>query len=875
MTKFLSRLSIANRLWLTTAVAILCLGAVCGGALHELRGQIMSERAAKVRAAVEIAHGVIARYGALVAENKLSMSDGQRGAADAIRGLRYDGAEYFFVSDLSRRVIVHPRKELEGKDASQEADADGKLIYREFAEMARKDPGGGFLSYRRPRPSGPAPVPKLSFVKMYEPWGWVVGTGVYLDDVEEAMAGTTRRVLAAAAVIASLLALAALAIARSVRRAIGGLCREAGRLEEAVRDGRLSERAEPGAVGEEFRGVIEGMNRTADAFVRPIEVTAEYVGRIAQGAVPPRISDEYRGDFAVMKDNLNRCVDALHALIADARTLSQAAIEGQLSARADATRHEGDFRRIVESINLGFDGIVAPLHAAAGFMSQLARGELPCMPAVEFKGDLAQLKASLRECLDMISQRNADIHSLIAEVVGGHLDVRADPSRYTGGNGKMLVSINELLDALVKPIKVAARCVERIARGDIPPAISETYAGDFNELKNNLNHCIDAVNRLASDAKGLAASAVEGQLSSRADASRHQGDFKKIVEGVNQTLDAMLAPVNEAARVLEQLAGRDLTVRVQGDYRGDHARIKVALNQTAEALHGAIVQVTEGVHQVTGAASQIASSSQAVASGASEQASSLEETGASLDAMASSTRGTADASRQAAVLAATTRSAAQAGNVAIQRLNAVMDEVRSAAEGTSHIIKDISEIAFQTNLLALNAAVEAARAGESGRGFAVVAEEVRSLALRAKDAAVRTEALIRESVAKAGEGSTAAQQVSGKLSEILHAAEKVSGIVNEIAETSREQAAGIEQVSKAVEQLNTVTQQNAASSEESSSASEELSSQAQELLAMATTFKVEGPTRTRAPQLPAGMAEATRFAPGAGARDRAPAQLLR
>ena len=166
--------------------------------------------------------------------------------------------------------------------------------------------------------------------------------------------------------------------------------------------------------------------------------------------------------------------------------------------------------------------------------------------------------------------------------------------------------------------------------------------------------------------------------------------------------------------------------------------------------------------------------------------------------------------------------------------------IKASAEGTSQIIKDINDIAFQTNLLALNAAVEAARAGEAGRGFAVVAEEVRSLALRAKEAATKTEELIRQSVKEAGEGEVTAKHVAGKLGEIVAGIGKVSAIVSEIATASNEQAAGINQVNQAVAEMDKVTQQNAASAEESSSAASELSGQSEELASMVAAFQVEG-----------------------------------
>jgi methyl-accepting chemotaxis protein len=228
-----------------------------------------------------------------------------------------------------------------------------------------------------------------------------------------------------------------------------------------------------------------------------------------------------------------------------------------------------------------------------------------------------------------------------------------------------------------------------------------------------------------------------------------------------------------------------------------------------------------------------------VASGASEQAASLQETTSSIDSVASMARAAAGNAEQATGLAAAARGAATQGSAAVGQMQEAMGRIRQSAEGTSLIIKDVSEIAFQTNLLALNAAVEAARAGDAGRGFAVVAEEVRSLALRAKDAATKTEALIRDSVRQALAGETTAKQVSGKLGEIVGGVEKVTTIIAEFAAASKEQAAAVERVNRAISEMDKVTQQNAASAEESSAAASELSSQAGELASLVAGFHLE------------------------------------
>jgi methyl-accepting chemotaxis protein len=217
--------------------------------------------------------------------------------------------------------------------------------------------------------------------------------------------------------------------------------------------------------------------------------------------------------------------------------------------------------------------------------------------------------------------------------------------------------------------------------------------------------------------------------------------------------------------------------------------------------------------------------------------------------MSAMSKRTSDNAVQANALAQTAKKAAMSGTSAVEQMSVAMTKIKSSAEGTSQIIRDINEIAFQTNLLALNAAVEAARAGEAGRAFAVVAEEVRSLALRSKEAAMKTEELIKESVRQAGEGEVTSQKMAGKLTEILEGIEKVSGIVNEISASAKEQSAGVDRINRAVADMNKVTQQNAANSEESSSAAVELSSQAEEVAAMVSSFQLARtrgvPTRAR------------------------------
>jgi methyl-accepting chemotaxis protein len=656
-----------------------------------------------------------------------------------------------------------------------------------------------------------------------------------------------RRIAMSGAVAGVLLSAAAAYLVAMVRRTVATLEREAVRMRDAASAGQLEVRANPTAVAPELRPIVVAMNETMDALEQPIRSTAECVSRIGKGEIPSPIRHHGAGVFQVIEQSLNGCITAVNALVADTGKLAQAGVEGRLGVRADAARHQGDFRRVVQGVNGALDAVVGPLREVAGGVDALARGDIPPLIVADYPGDFALIRDNLNRCISAINLLVLDANGLAEAGASGRLSSRADVTRHRGDFRKIVEGFNATLDALVGPLEAAARAVAEIAAGRIPSPITNQYRGDLVRLRHNVNTCIDAVNRLIADSDGLVRAADEGRLDHRADASKHEGDFGRIVAGVNRTLDAVTEPVNEASIVLEALAAKDLRVRMEGTYRGDHDRIRMAINATADSLQKAMGQVAQAADQVSDAASQIASSSQVVASGASEQAASLEQIRISIEGVANTTRSSAQSAQRADQIATGARAAASAGSTAVEQLQGAMVDVRRSADRTGQIIKDVSEIAFQTNLLALNAAVEAARAGEAGRGFAVVAEEVRSLALRAKDAAHKTEELIRESVRKAGEGDAAAAQVSTRLGEIARSIDGLSGIVVEIAVSARQQTDGIEQVTSAVDQLDRVTQQNAASAEESSSAASQLNGQAEELAAMIAGFRIEGAAELQRP----------------------------
>ncbi len=380
-----------------------------------------------------------------------------------------------------------------------------------------------------------------------------------------------------------------------------------------------------------------------------------------------------------------------------------------------------------------------------------------------------------------------------------------------------------------------------IVRGDEIGQLAKTIDQMIVTTQGTVNDFVrtqGVVRDVLKESTALNAKAVGGDLQSRGDSAKFEGAFRELVTGTNDILDAIITPINEAGSVLERIAARDLTARVIGSYKGDHARIKESINLAAKNLEDALAGIGNSTNQVASAASQIASGSQTLASGASEQAASIEEISSALQEVEAMARQSSQSADGARLMAEGAASAAIKGDEGVKELVQAIGRIRSSAEATAKIVKTIDEIAFQTNLLALNAAVEAARAGDAGRGFAVVAEEVRSLALRAAEAARSTASLIEESSTNAQAGVAVTTRVNDALADISTRTATVTSAMREIAAAGEQQRIGIEQVNASVTQMNAGTQSAAANAEESAAAAEELASQAMTMREVVSAFKV-------------------------------------
>jgi methyl-accepting chemotaxis protein len=449
----------------------------------------------------------------------------------------------------------------------------------------------------------------------------------------------------------------------------------------------------------------------------------------------------------------------------------------------------------------------------------------------------------------------------LKELSLGHLGNRMKMNR-KDEIGEMAGVMDQFSDDLQNGVIGA---MKKIADGDLSTEMKAKDAQD--EITPALMTTITSLRALVSEANMLSKAAVAGQLATRGNADKFKGGYRDIVAGVNQTLDSVVGPVNEAMRVSNEYAQGNFTARVDEklNVQGDFIKFKEALNNigiqvskvvgaisqqvgdlaaSAEEANASVEEVSAGSAQVAKNASGVSVNAEKATQGIEQVQKAMEDLSRTIqdvatksEAVAKIVQDTTSFSKEGMELAQKTEQGMQGITKSSNDVNQIIGEIKDQMDKISEIVNLITDLANQTNLLALNAAIEAARAGDAGRGFAVVATEVKSLAVESRTSAERISEMIANlqkqtqnavdavSSSNAGvkDGSAALQETLSSFNKIVSAIDKISQNVSDVAAAAEEQAASVEEVTASVNEVGGLMQATTRESTDAAAASEESS----------------------------------------------------
>ena len=528
------------------------------------------------------------------------------------------------------------------------------------------------------------------------------------------------------------------------------------------------------------------------SILKPIKALQDKAMKLASGDLSVNLRTNERTELGVLSNAMASMAEPVILLTRDLLHMEQELENGSLSIRLPANNYVNDYKKAVDAMNRGLDILIDDNILLLDIFRDYADGD--------FSKTMKQLpgeSAVFNEVADKMQKElisiNDDVMSIINAARQGDLSFRLDTTRHTGDWNKLIMGLNDVLEAFGKPLDEAAQVLKEISKGVLKVKVEGDYAGDFALIKNSINNTVEVLNTY----------------------------------------------IDEISNTLATVSQKDLTPVIMREYLGDFSSIKHSINGIINNFNQVIEEIESSSMQIATGVTHISDTSMSLAQGSTEQSSAVESLNLLIENMLEQIQNSAENATKTNELAILAKESANTGNEDMKAMLVSMEDINTSSENISKIIKVIDDIAFQTNLLALNAAVEAARAGEHGRGFAVVAEEVRALAQRSKDAAAETTSLIQASIEKTGFGSKIANKTAGALGQIVNQVNDISTLISSVSEAGTEQVAAINNVSASIMQISQVTQANTATAEESASITQELNSQTETFRSMVSEFKLK------------------------------------
>ena len=608
--------------------------------LPRIESWLMEQEKLKVSNVVEIVYQQIAQGARAVQERHVPLAEAQQETMRHIKELRYSGSEYFWINDLTPRMIMHPTQpDLDGKDLSENKDPNGKYLFREFVKLCT-DKGEGFVSYMWAKPGETQPTPKISFVKLYKPWGWIVGSGLYIDTFKEKIRSLHNFVLAASLILS--LAMIALAwyIGRGVKSSLGRGCSFAAAVAEGDMTETLAVRGadEVGVLGNSLNTMVSGLKSMIG---RITSTTADLAGTSQEIALASRSmilsAEQQTADVAETSAAALQIQQQIDRVTRDVTGLNESATQSSSSVQELASSI-GEVAGHMEKLVLSVGGISDSIARMGGSIRQIDGGvqtltdtsSETASSVLEFDTSIRQIEAYAKESAAISDKLRGDAETgkqAVEETIAG-IDVIIHASRTTADAIKDLSQKAQSIGSIVTVIDEIAGQTNLLA---LNASIISAQAGEHGkgfgvvaaEIKQLAERTGRSTKEIADTVKGIqeqmkravsAIAASEESIKAGGQLSLKAGDaLGKVVGGVTQTARQM----SEIARATrEQARGSEL--------------IRAAMEQVAamtNTIAATTSQLREGSEQINGEVGKVREVSSQVMRSMREQAIAGEQIG--------------------------------------------------------------------------------------------------------------------------------------------------------------------------------------------------------------------------------------------------------
>jgi methyl-accepting chemotaxis protein len=468
----LSKLKFSTKICLMGLVITMCFASSYVWLYPKFRNALYDSKTTQVRYLVESAASAIDHFAREAANGSLTDEGARKAAKEAIRSMRYGDNDYFWINDLAPKMVMHPIKpELDGSDLSQNKDPNGKLLFMEMVRIGREK-GAGFVEYFWPKPGLSKPVPKMSYVKLVPQWGWIVGTGVYIDDIE----AESSRVFYAIFGIVALITLGGLSLAYFTARSIS---RPIHRIIAGLNEGSKQVAAAAGQVSSASQSLAQAGSEQAASIEETSSSLEEMSSMTSQNADHTRQAD------SLMSDAKNIVIEANASMGKLTESMTEIARASEETSKIIKTIDEIAFQTNLLALNAAVEAARAG-EAGAGFAVVADEVRNLAMRAAEAahntSGLIDDTIKKVKTGSELVAATNS-VFGRVADSSGKAADLLSEIAAASGEQAQGISQINRAVAEMDKVTQqVAASSEESASAAEELSAQAEDMTGVVNEL---------------------------------------------------------------------------------------------------------------------------------------------------------------------------------------------------------------------------------------------------------------------------------------------------------------------------------------------------------------------------------------------------------